>query len=664
MRIVGTPARLRLVAVVPLCTLSLALISPEANAQAWVDGVGAPSVYNTRIISAFNGGGIDGWGAVRMASGTTNTGTTAPLQNTDGALQNVVPLGGNGETDSYVNKGLGANPITVGDLPGQYDIVQFDLKFDVLPPNDPAVSGSTAPDPRIKGRSFLQSGQNGAPTNGVNFYEVPSGGALPELPLDNNWHTYTIQRDFNSPSWNGTYNNLRIDPVDALPKDAAGIAALLGTVFSIDNVLVGRTTAAEAFPLISPPLTNIVRNGDLSDTSNVVLNGPNNGAFNINGGNGNFGPFRGNTGDVDEWKPYNNNPNSIVEAVANGGVLDIGDDGSYYLDTHWATGAERFSLNSAGGYLNGVVQTDILNGVVIDAAATYEFAFDLNFANRDSNPNSNLKAALTLGANQTDASSAGAVSLFENQLSSLTAGDRQVVSVSGATLQAAKNSGQQVNLILQSLNTTDIPNFPGGTPVPNDQANGQVVSQVQIDNISLVKLFSIPAGDVNKDGSVTQADVALAQLYLDGNGGTPAVDRQNELLNTPAFNLPADVLASLNLNDFDLTGDLFFDAQDVTAIAALVVNLPGDFNGDGFVDAADYTVWRDNLGANESVLPPGTGNGSATVDAGDYTVWKNSFGSPASAGLSASQASVPEPATLGLMLLACAAIAVTRRHSC
>ncbi len=311
-----------------------------------------------------------------------------------------------------------------------------------------------------------------------------------------------------------------------------------------------------------------------------------------------------------------------------------------------------------------MIQTDILDGVTIDESATYEFAFDINFTNRDSNPNSTFTAALTIGANETDANSTGAVSLFNNQLSNITPGERQVVSVSGATLKSAKDSGQPVNLIIQALNTTAINNFPGGTPVPDDHADLQVVSQTQIDNLSLIRMFVSPTGDVNNDGVVTQADLLLAQDYLAGNGGETAEKRQNDLLNAPSFPLPADVLASLNLTDFDLTGDLFFDQADVDALALLVPpGTPGDFNDDGLVNLADYTVWRDNLGADESVLPPGSGNGSSTVDAGDYAVWKTNFGAPGAASLSASQTAVPEPGTVGLLLLVCAGAATRYRKS-
>ncbi|HEY4234482.1 MAG TPA: hypothetical protein VGM76_13700, partial [Lacipirellulaceae bacterium] len=52
--------------------------------------------------------------------------------------------------------------------------------------------------------------------------------------------------------------------------------------------------------------------------------------------------------------------------------------------------------------------------------------------------------------------------------------------------------------------------------------------------------------------------------------------------------------------------------------------LNGDFNHDGTVDAADYTVWRDSLGSTFNLAADGNGNGM--IDAGDYGVWTGHFG--------------------------------------
>lgn len=84
--------------------------------------------------------------------------------------------------------------------------------------------------------------------------------------------------------------------------------------------------------------------------------------------------------------------------------------------------------------------------------------------------------------------------------------------------------------------------------------------------------------------------------------------------------------------------------------------LAGDFNDDGVVNIGDYTVWRNNLGAAESVLPPGSGDGSTIVDAGDYTLWKENFGAMSPAAVAGVTAAVPEPTAWMAMLTAAAVL--------
>jgi hypothetical protein len=60
--------------------------------------------------------------------------------------------------------------------------------------------------------------------------------------------------------------------------------------------------------------------------------------------------------------------------------------------------------------------------------------------------------------------------------------------------------------------------------------------------------------------------------------------------------------------------------------------LPGDYNDDGSVNAADYTVWRNALGST-TILPNDTTPGMVTDD--DYRVWKLFFGTTADAGSAA-----------------------------
>lgn len=78
-------------------------------------------------------------------------------------------------------------------------------------------------------------------------------------------------------------------------------------------------------------------------------------------------------------------------------------------------------------------------------------------------------------------------------------------------------------------------------------------------------------------------------------------------------------------------------------LGAYESGLLGDYNADGTVDAADYTVWRDSLGGP---------NSSAS-----YDVWVANFG----AGAAPSSRAVPEPAS-GLLAAVAAVLAATGRR--
>ena len=72
----------------------------------------------------------------------------------------------------------------------------------------------------------------------------------------------------------------------------------------------------------------------------------------------------------------------------------------------------------------------------------------------------------------------------------------------------------------------------------------------------------------------------------------------------------------------------------LSALTLEVTGLAGDFNGDGAVDAADYTVWRNGFG---------TVYGPADLDA-----WRAGYGS----SLLPTPASVPEPVAAWLLAIA------------
>ena len=90
-------------------------------------------------------------------------------------------------------------------------------------------------------------------------------------------------------------------------------------------------------------------------------------------------------------------------------------------------------------------------------------------------------------------------------------------------------------------------------------------------------------------------------------------------------------------------------AFSVTTLVLISDGLTGDFNRDGTVDAADYTVWRDSLGQSGNLAADA--NEDDIVDAEDYALWKANFGRTELGGGGA-LASVPEPSTAVFALLA------------
>jgi hypothetical protein len=83
-----------------------------------------------------------------------------------------------------------------------------------------------------------------------------------------------------------------------------------------------------------------------------------------------------------------------------------------------------------------------------------------------------------------------------------------------------------------------------------------------------------------------------------------------------------------------------------TTLAGVVIEygLDGDHNSDGAVDAADYVFWRDTMGDIER-----------------YNEWKENFGAIQGTGAGAT---IPEPTTFSLLLVALVALVAIRSRFC
>ena len=129
---------------------------------------------------------------------------------------------------------------------------------------------------------------------------------------------------------------------------------------------------------------------------------------------------------------------------------------------------------------------------------------------------------------------------------------------------------------------------------------------------------------------------------------------------------PVGTANAHNGNPFKVTAiDWAYETTPNTPILAgdigSVIGGPtGDYNGNGIVDAADYTNWRDSLGQSVPMGTGADGDESGLIDEGDYTFWKSKFGNtvpgPGAASLGAT---VPEPATAASLSLGVLALGAT-----
>jgi len=93
-------------------------------------------------------------------------------------------------------------------------------------------------------------------------------------------------------------------------------------------------------------------------------------------------------------------------------------------------------------------------------------------------------------------------------------------------------------------------------------------------------------------------------------------------------------------------------AQYIVDITDLL-NLPGDCNEDGMVTDADFTIWADTYESTTDLRADWNGDGLIT-DA-DFTIWADNYGTGVP-GIA-----VPEPATLGFLIVGGGAILLRKR---
>ncbi|WP_425398732.1 beta strand repeat-containing protein [Aeoliella sp.] len=196
----------------------------------------------------------------------------------------------------------------------------------------------------------------------------------------------------------------------------------------------------------------------------------------------------------------------------------------------------------------------------------------------------------------------------------------------------------------------------------------KVLGDVSLEAGSTIS-FDIGSSGINDlldiEGNLDVADGFILEVLLDASISAAS------LADGDTWNLFDFASATGSFDEMDfllpaLSGSLSWDTSNLLVDGTLSISalgLQGDFNGDGVVNLADYTIWRNNLGAPETALSAGSGNNSGLVDSGDYDLWKSNFGAVAAAANAVGSANVPEPSSIVLLtaICGCGALAIRRR---
>lgn len=194
-------------------------------------------------------------------------------------------------------------------------------------------------------------------------------------------------------------------------------------------------------------------------------------------------------------------------------------------------------------------------------------------------------------------------------------------------------------------------------------------------------------GKLNAD-TLQMFEGATLEIELAGSGGVPGVDFDQfavigaaEIDDAVLSVRLAEGFTPMHGGEFQvldiggaITGSGFttFDLQEVPGMAwdtsnfatggtiSLSVTLPGDYNLDGIVNAADYTVWRDNLGQPAGTIPSDIDGG--IIGAAQYANWVTSFGESLQATSNAE--TIPEPVSQVSVVALLGVLTVSRRIHC
>ena len=179
--------------------------------------------------------------------------------------------------------------------------------------------------------------------------------------------------------------------------------------------------------------------------------------------------------------------------------------------------------------------------------------------------------------------------------------------------------------------------------VPHDNELHHIIVGINFDDPSGFDTYSIWVDnyDINSPNATTTLDIASSVLQDPWQSLRIAgaiqltVDNlivANQDSVAEVFDAPDMLTALVNKSTGEISlvnssdSNIAINGYSLTTLSQSFATAAadGDYNNDGEVNLADYTVWRNNLGAPEGTLPNDPNSGAIGVD--QYNTWHSNFG--------------------------------------
>jgi hypothetical protein len=329
----------------------------------------------------------------------------------------------------------------------------------------------------------------------------------------------------------------------------------------------------------------------------------------------------------------------------------------------WSQGSGSMALEAragapAPGTPEGVLFGRVFSPITMNSAGKVAFEFRLTGSGVDStndqglwsNASGSLELVARRGSQAAGTPSGVNYDLFETRLWPLLNDAGQLAFLAGLAGAGVDESNNEGIWLKDSGNPTLVARRGDSAP----GVSGATFSDLHIPGLNTAGQIAFRADLTGMEIDVTNDRGIWA---TDSTGTLRLVARRGDVIEVAPGDVRTlsdlDFASASNGSDgrargFNNLGQLAFwasftDGSQGVFVSNAVAHVPGDFNSNGTIDAADYVVWRKGVGT--------------TYDENDYELWRSNFGASLGSGSGSAlpsaeplSAAVPEPSSFVLLL--------------